>query len=140
MFLEMVALVCLLSNTVGARNPHVISYITKENRALKVQGNPELSCVLGQNPMHGSSECLIECLTQSKNLYGFGWNKNSSECRCCHQPVITKAPKVAGEGWETYLAGIFILDWGFFRGEGGGKFVSIKGIFVSICFKQTKRS
>lgn len=108
MFLEVVALVCLLSNTVGARNPHVISYITKENRALKVQGNPELSCVLGQNPMHGSSECLIECLTQSKNLYGFGWNKNSSECRCCHQPVITKAPKVAGEGWETYLAGIFI--------------------------------
>lgn len=121
MFLEVVALVCLLSITVGAKNPHVISYTTKENRALKVQGNPGSSCGLGQNPMHGSSECLIECLTQSKYLYGFGWNKNSSECRCCQQPVIPKAQKVAGEGWETYyLTGIFILDWGVFLGGRGG--------------------
>lgn len=45
MFLEVLALVCLLSRTLGVGNLHtastpVISYIAKENRALKVPGNP----------------------------------------------------------------------------------------------------
>lgn len=114
MFLEVLALVCLLSRPLGARNhatasTPVISYNVKENRAHRVAENPVSSCGLDPNLFHGSSECLIACLTESNHLYGFGWNKNSSECRCCHQPVLTRAIKVDGEGWETYLAGIFIL-------------------------------
>lgn len=114
MFLEVLALVCLLSRPLGARNhatasTPVISYNVKENRAHRVAGNPGSVCALDPNPIHGSSECLIACLTKSNHLYGFGWNKNSSECRCCQQPVSTSSKKVDGEGWETYLAGIFIL-------------------------------
>lgn len=120
MFLEVLALVCLLSKPHGARNPAtastpVISYNVKENRAHRVAGNPGSSCGLDKNLFHGSSECLIACLTKSNHLYGFGWNKNSSECRCCRQPILTGANKVDGEGWETYLAGIFILKTFFSR-------------------------
>lgn len=114
MFLEVLALVCLLSRTVGVKNPTtagkpLISYNDKENRAHRVAGNPRTSCVLDPNPIHGNSECLIACLTKSNHLHGFGWNKNSSECRCCWQPASTSSKKVDGEGWETYLPGIFIL-------------------------------
>lgn len=114
MFLEVLALVCLLSEPLGAKNhatasTPVISYNVKENRAHRVAEKPGSSCGLDPNLFHGSSECLIACLTKSNHLYGFGWNKNSSECRCCKQPVLTGANKVDGEGWETYLPGIFIL-------------------------------
>uniref|UniRef100_K1PK06 Myb-related transcription factor, partner of profilin n=1 Tax=Magallana gigas TaxID=29159 RepID=K1PK06_MAGGI len=110
MFLEVLALVCLLSRPLGARNPAtaskpVISYNVKENRAHRVAKNPGSNCGLDPNLFQGSSECLIACLTTSNHLYGFGWNKNSSECRCCQQPVLVSANKVDGEGWETYLAG-----------------------------------
>lgn len=140
MFLEVLALVCLLSRPLSARNQAtastpVISYNVKENRAHRVAGIPGSSCGLDPNLFHGSSECLIACLTKLKHLYGFGWNKNSSECRCCQQPVSTSANKVDGEGWETYLAGIFILKHFFLE-----RIRISKSIYVSICFKQIKRS
>lgn len=114
MFLEVLALVCMLSRPLGATNQAtvsapVISYNVKENRAHRVAGNPGSSCGLDKNLFHGSSDCLIACLTKSNHLYGFGWNKNSSECRCCQQPVPTNSKKVDGEGWGTYLAGISFL-------------------------------
>lgn len=113
MFLEVLAIVYLVSSTDGKVDDQptsgtpVISYIVKENRAHKVPGHPGSSCGLEPNPTHGSSECLIACLTHNnkKTLYGFGWNKNTLACRCCKKSHPSRSD--IDEGWETYLPGCF---------------------------------
>lgn len=125
MFLEVLAIVYLVSSTDGKVDDQptsgtpVISYIVKENRAHKVPGHPGLSCGLEPNPMHGSSECLIACLTHNnkKTLYGFGWNKNTLACRCCKKSHPSRSDM--DEGWETYLPGILTCIVKFFGGRRG---------------------
>ena len=76
--------------------------ISTESRALRVDGNPKKSCFSLHDPYPGSTECLIGCLTERNALSGFGWNRNTSDCRCCiHQD--TSADEVGGLHWETYI-------------------------------------
>lgn len=80
------------------------SGISTESRALRVDGNPRTSCTELHDPYPGSTECLIGCLAEKKSLSGFGWNRNTSQCRCCHQQT-NYATKVEGLHWETYMPG-----------------------------------
>ena len=80
------------------------SGISTESRALRVNGNPRTSCTELHDLYPGSMECLTGCLAESKSLSGFGWNRNTSDCRCCiHQD--TYGAKVEGFHWETYMTG-----------------------------------